>query len=130
MPNKPIAMMLGALTGVLTLVAMLRLISGAFSDGMARFAWGFALVALVPWIIYAAWRARRAQISGRAALTVLALDVVGLLLVWMFTLGPVLALACALAALVVIWVADLPSREPRGADRFVRIEDLQTDDPD
>lgn len=122
-------MVLGALTGALTLVAMLRLISGGFSGEMSRFAWGFALLALVPWVLYVAWRARRSRLSRRSAITVLALDVAGLLLVWVLVIGPVLALACALTAFVVIWVADLPGREPRSEDRFVRIEDL-TDDPD
>lgn len=125
MLDRRTAMILGALTGVLTLVAMLRLISGAFSGGMSHFAWAFALVALVPWIVYAGWRARRGRLSRHAALTVLGLDVTGMVLVWLSTLGAVLALACALAAFIVIWVSDLPNREPRGADTFVRIQDLQ-----
>ncbi len=130
MTTKRLAMVLGALTGLLTLVAMLRLISGAFSRGMSGFAWGFALVALVPWIVYTAWRARRGRLSVRAAVAVLVLDLVGLALVLLDTIGPVLAVACAFAAFVVIWVADLPNREPRGEDRFVRIEELTFEDPD
>lgn len=130
MTNKRVAMVLGALTGVLTLIAMLRLIAGAFSGGMSRFAWGFPLMALVPWIGYVGWRARRSLISARAMWTLLILDAVGLLLVWLSTAGPVLALACALAAFIVIWVADLPSRGPRGEDVFVRIEDLRAEDTD
>lgn len=130
MPTRRSATILGALTGLLTLVAMVRLITDGFSGGMSRLAWSSVLVALVPWTVYATWRARRGRLSGRAALTVLALDVAGLVLVWVSTLGTVLALACALSAVVVIWLSDLPTREPRGEDRFVRIEDLQSDEPD
>ncbi|HEY5822089.1 MAG TPA: hypothetical protein VIT20_08945 [Propionibacteriaceae bacterium] len=130
MTKKSVALGLGALTGVLTLIAMLRLVSGAFDGGMSRFAWAFCLIALVPWIVYAAWRARHGHLSGQAAVIVMGLDVVGLILVWLFTLGPVAALACALAAFIVIWVSDLPSRPPRGEDRFVRMEELQTEEPD
>lgn len=128
MLDRRTAMILGALTGLLTLVAMLRLISGAFSGAMSHFAWAFALVALVPWIVYAAWRARHGRLSVRAAAAVLGLDVVGLVLVWLSVFGPVAALACALAAFVVIWVADLPHRETRGEDTFVRIADLQEEE--
>jgi hypothetical protein len=130
MPTKTVAAVLGALSGVVTLIAMLRLISGAFTNGISPFALGFCLVAMVPWIAYAGWRAHRARLTPRAMLAVLALDVAGLVLVWLFTIGAVLALACVFAAFVVIWVNDLPARQPRGPDRFVRIEDLQQDDPD
>lgn len=129
MTKKSVAMALGALTGLLTLIAMLRLVSGAFAGGMSRFAWAFCLVALVPWVVYVAWRARRGHLSGQAAVIVLGLDVAGLILVWLFTLGPVTALACALAAFIVIWVSDLPSRPPRGDDRFVAMEELQAEGP-
>jgi hypothetical protein len=130
MLTKRTAMILGALTGLLTLVAMLRLISGAFDGELPRFAWGLALLALVPWIVYTAWRARRARLTARAALIVLVLDLVALALVWLSTVGPVLALACTLTAFVITWAADRPLRAPRGEDRFVRIEELQTEDPD
>ncbi len=130
MPKKSVAMALGALTGAVTLLAMLRLISGAFSGGMSRFALGFCLAAMVPWIAYAAWRARRGHLSRRAAATVLGLDVVGLILVWLSTIGPVLALAGALAAFVVIWVSDLPTRQAEDEATFVRMEELQAEDPD
>ena len=130
MPATIVAQVLGALSGIVTLVAMIKLISGAFDTGISVFALGFCLLALVPWVAYVAWRARRARLGRGSMLAVLVLDVVGLVLVWIFTAGAVAALACAFAAFVVIWVNDLPVRAPRGEDRFVRIEDLQHDDPD
>ena len=39
MPNKHLAAALGALTGLVGLVGMIRLVSGAFSEGMSTFAW-------------------------------------------------------------------------------------------
>ena len=54
--------------------------------------------------------------------------VVVLVAVWLFTIGPVLALACSLAAFMVIWVNDWPARRPQGEERFVRIEDLQSEE--
>ena len=67
--------------------------------------------------------------GGRSTAVVLGANVLGLLLVWLFTFGPVLALACALVAFVVIWISDLPVR-PQGESTFVRMEDLQRDDED
>jgi hypothetical protein len=43
-------------------------------------------------------------------------------------LGPVLALACSLAAFIVIWVSDWPPRRVIGEERFVRIEELRRAD--
>ena len=57
------------------------------------------------------------------------LDLVGLVAVWLFVLGPVVALACSLGAFAVIWVRDWP-RAGRGEDRFVRIEELTADERD
>jgi len=37
-------------------------------------------------------------------------------------------LACSLSAFVVIWVNDWPARRPQGEERFVRIEDLQSEE--
>jgi hypothetical protein len=45
-------------------------------------------------------------------------------------LGPVVALACSLAAFVVIWVSDWPPRRQVSEERFVRIEELQAEDSD
>jgi hypothetical protein len=52
------------------------------------------------------------------------LDLVGCVVVWLFVLGPVVALACSLAAFVVIWVSDWPPRRAAGEERFVRVEEL------
>ena len=128
MLNKNVAAALGALTGLVGLVAMIRLASGAFSQGMSIFAWVVILSAMLPWIGYAAWRGRHGNLSRRGALTVLLLDLVGCVLVWLFVLGPVLALACSLAAFVVIWVSDWPPRRVIGEERFVRIEELHRAD--
>jgi hypothetical protein len=48
----------------------------------------------------------------------------------LFTLGPVIALACSLAAFAVIWVSDWPPRRKPSGDSFVRIEELQSQDLD
>jgi hypothetical protein len=133
MPNTPdrkLRMALGALTGGVSLIAMVRLVSGAFSGGMTGFAWIATLVAMVPWIGYVAWRARHGRMSGRHALVVLVLSLVGLFTVWILTIGPVVALACSLAAFGVIWVSDWPPRRPRGEESFVRIEELHAEDVD
>ena len=129
MLHKNLAMALGALTGLVGLVAMIRLASGAFAHGMSIFAWAAILSAMVPWIAYAAWRGRHGHLRKRGALAVLLLDLVGCVVVWLFVLGPVVALACSLAAFVVIWVSDWPPRRVTNEERFVRIEELQrTDD--
>ena len=119
---------LGALAGLISLIAMVRLVTGGFSSGLSWRAWAFILLAMVPFIAYAAWRARHGHLTGRSLIAVTALDLAGLGLVWLFTLGPVLALLCSLAAFAVIWVNDLPIRAPRGEDQFVRIEELRDDD--
>lgn len=113
---------LGGLTGLVSMVGMIRLIEGAGLTSV--FSWVFLLLAMIPWIIYAAWRARHGALSRTAALAVLGLDVVGFVGVWLFTLGPVIALAASLAAFVIIWVHDWPQRRVRGEDVFVRIEEL------
>jgi hypothetical protein len=130
MLNKNLAMALGALTGLVGLVGMMRLASGAFTHGMSAFAWVVILSAMLPWIGYAAWRGRHGHLSMRGARAVLLLDLVGCVVVWLFVLGPVLALACSLAAFVVIWVSDWPPRRPISEERFVRIEELRAEDSD
>ena len=128
-PNKNLAAALGVLTGLVGLIGMVRLVSGAFNHGMTTFAWAAILLAMLPWIGYAAWRARHGHLSQRGALTVLLLDLVGCVVVWLFVLGPVVALTCSLAAFAVIWVSDWPPRRLTGEERFVRIEELhQADD--
>jgi len=126
--NKNLAAALGALTGLLSLVGMIRLVAGAFSNGMSAFAWAAILLAMLPWIVYAAWRGRHGHLSPRGALAVLLLDLVGCVVVWLFVLGPVVALACSLGAFAVIWVSDWPPRRLAGEDRYVRIEEFRNAD--
>lgn len=128
MTPRRIAVLLGAATGLVTAIAMVRLVAGAF--GGSVFAWLFVLLATLPWIGYVAWRARRGQVGPRARAAVTVLVITGLAVVWWSSLGPVLALVCSLAAFAVIWVADWPARVPRGEDRFVRIEELGAVDGD
>lgn len=120
----------GTLTGTVGLLAMIRLISEGFDGRVSSLAWVFVLLAMVPWVGYAAWRAQHAQLSRRAASIALALGLGGLLVVWMSTLGAVLALSCSLAAFGVIWVHDWPPRRADLADHFVHVEDLATDERD
>lgn len=122
-------LLLGVLTGLISLLAMVRLVEGAFTGSVSTLAWVFLLLAMIPWVAYAAWRSTHSQLAGRSAIAVLALGVVGLIAVWLSTVGAVAALACSFAAFVVIWVHDWPPRR-RGEDQFVRIEDLATDDSD
>jgi hypothetical protein len=125
---KNIAAALGALTGLVSLVAMVRLVSGAFTQGMSTFAWVAILSAMLPWIGYAAWRGRHGHLSRRGALAVLLLNLLGCVVVWLFVLGPVIALTCSLAAFAVIWVSDWPARRPLTEERFVRIEEFRNAD--
>jgi hypothetical protein len=128
MRSRNLAAALGALTGLVGLVAMIRLVSGAFSGRMSAFAWIAILLAMLPWIGYAAWRARHGHLGRRGALAVLLLNVVGCVVVWLFVLGPVVALACFLGAFAVIWISDWPPRRSTGEERFVRIEELRRAD--
>ncbi|MGI3783543.1 MAG: hypothetical protein ACRYG2_22495 [Janthinobacterium lividum] len=121
---------LGVLTGAIALVAMLRLVAGAFTGGMSSFALVVTLVAMVPWLAYVTWRARRSRVTARVALIALALDVLGLVLVWVFVFGPVLALAASFAAFVLLWLGDRPLRTSSRAERFVRVEELRAPEPD
>ncbi len=113
---------LGALTGLVSMAGMIRLIDGAGLG--STFSWVFLLLAMGPWVLYAAWRARHGRLGRGSALAVLVLDLVGLAAVFVFTLGPVIALVASLAAFGVIWVRDWPVRRERGEDVFVRIEEL------
>ncbi|HLL62540.1 MAG TPA: hypothetical protein VK401_05795 [Propionibacteriaceae bacterium] len=130
MLNKNLALGLGALTGLVSLMAMVRLVSGAFDGGLSVFAWVITLLAMVPWVAYAAVRARHGRLTPGNGLLVAGLDIAGLVTVWLFVLGPVIALICSLAAFAVIWVRDWPERRARGEDRFVRIEELTFDERD
>ena len=130
MPNSILRLALGSTTGAVGLIAMFRLVSGAFSEGPTRFAWLALLLAMIPWVAYCAWRAWRGHMSMRNAVAVLGLCVAGRAIVWLSTLGPVVALACSLAAFGVIWVSDSPPLRSRGADTFVKIEELNAEDLD
>jgi hypothetical protein len=123
-----LALLAGALTGLLSLTGMLRLTAGVFSGDLSRFALVVVLVALLPWVVYVASRARHGRLTVRALAVVLGLVAVGFAAVWLSVLGPVLALLCSLAAFAVVWVSDWPQRRPRGDDRFVRIEELQREE--
>src|SRR5436309_15754093 len=101
---------LGVLTGAIGLVAMLRLVAGAFTAGMSGFALVVSLVAMVPWVAYVTWRSRRSRLTAPGALTALVLDLVGLAVVWVLVFGPVLALAASFAAFVILWLGDRPRR--------------------
>ncbi len=121
---------LGVLTGTIALVAMLRLVAGAFTGSMSGFALVVTLVAMVPWVGYVTWRARRSRLTPRTALLALGLDVLGLALVWLLVFGPVLALALSFAAFVLVWIGDRPLRTRSLAETFVRVEELRVPEPD
>ncbi len=106
MPNSIVRLAVGATTGAVGLIAMIRLVSGAFSGGMTGFALMAILLAMLPWIAYCAWRVWRAQLSWRSTVAVTGLSIAGLGIVWILTLGPVVALACSMVAFSVIWVSD------------------------
>lgn len=125
--NKNVTLALGALTGVVGLIAMIRLIAGAGLS--STFAWIFVLLAMLPWIAYCSWRAWHGQLRPSAALGVLGLCAAGLISVWLFTFGPVFALTCSLVAFVIIWVHDWPPRRPKGEDQYVRVEELTAEEP-
>ncbi len=124
--NKGLTSALGALTGLVGLLAMIRLVAGAGFTSM--FAWVFLLAAMLPWIGYCIWRARHGRLRPRAALGVLALAVIGLISVWLFTIGPVIALACSLLAFVIIWVHDWPELRERRESTYVGVEELTGQD--
>ena len=130
MTPAPVRLALGLLTGLLGLVAMVRLVAGAFSAGMSQFAWAVTLVAMVPWVVYVGWRARRSRLTRRGLVAVLLLDLFGLVVVWLFVFGPVLALGSSFAAFAVLWTADRPVRATTGEARFVGVEELRRPDPD
>lgn len=116
-------LLVGLLVGVIGLIAMVRLISAGF-PGSLLVAEVFAGLAMVPWVIYAGWRARHGRLTPRTAVPVVLVGAAGLVVVWWGTAGPVLALACSLSGFVIIWVHDLPSRR-KPPDRWVKVEELQ-----
>ncbi|GAA3602758.1 hypothetical protein [Microlunatus ginsengisoli] len=126
MVNRMVAAGLGILTGLVGLIAMLRLILGAFGPG--AFGLGFVLAAMLPWVVYVTYRAQHGRLTPVRALAVFGCCVVGLVAVWLFTIGPVIALALSLAAFAVIWVSDWPAARPQTESRFVHIEELTGED--
>ena len=115
---------LGTLTGLIGLVAMVRLVAGAFSGGVSAFAWVVTLLAMVPWVVYVAWRAHRSRPTRRGAGAVLVLDLIGMSLVGVLVVGPVVALGVSFAAFAVLWSADRPVRPRRGIEQFVPMAEL------
>ncbi|MGI8457352.1 MAG: hypothetical protein ACR2LI_04465 [Propionibacteriaceae bacterium] len=125
--STPTARLLaGLLIGVVGLLAMVRLVAGAFAFG-SPYVWVFVALPMLAWIGYAGWRARRARLAGHLLVVVVALALIGLAVVWFGVGGPVLALGCCLGAFVVIWTHDLPARRP-GIDQFVSVADLRRSD--
>jgi hypothetical protein len=118
---------LGAAVGVIGLIGMIRLVAAGF-PGDTVVAVIVVGLAMVPWVIYAGWRARHGRLSLPAALAVAFLVIIGLALVWWGTFGPVLAMVASLAGFVIIWAHDLPQRR-RPAKKLVRIDQL-TDSED
>ncbi len=96
--------------GLAGLIAMARLIGGAFGGGPHLVVWAVTAVVMLGWVGYAGWRARRSNLTGRPALVVLLLGLAGSVLGWLFVGGAVAALACSLAGFAVIWWHDRPVR--------------------
>ena len=82
--------------------------------------------ASVDWVLHVACVAWRAPLAWRGTVAVVGLCIAGLGVVWILTLGPVVALACSMVAFSVIWVSDWPPRRPRGSETFVKVEELKT----
>jgi hypothetical protein len=128
MVNRGVAAALGALTGIVGLIGMLRLIIAGV--GPSAFGVGFVLAAMLPWIVYAGYRAQHGRLTIGKGLVVFGCCVVGLITVWLFTLGAVIALVLSLAAFAVIWISDWPAVRPQTESRFVHIEELTREDLD
>lgn len=107
-----IRLVLGLLLGLSALIAIARLIGGAFAGGQHLAVWLVTGVVMFGWVVYAGWRARRSRLSGPPFLVVAVLAVLGVVLVWFGTGGPVLALVCSLAGFGVVWWHDRPVRRP------------------
>ncbi len=119
--------LLGVFTGLLTLTGMLRLLAGGFAAGLSAAIVFVTLLVLVPWVVYVGWRAYRGRLTRRSELAVACLDVLGAVLVWLSTFGPVAALALSLTAFAVIWISDWPARRPAEQRRVVTISELSDD---
>ena len=128
MTTQQVPLGLGALTGVVGLLAMIRLISGVFHRRVVHVCLDLpaashdsvdrvCLLARPTRPPLDAGRARRPRPGCCRAVTV-----------WLSTIGAVVALTCSLAGFVVIWVHDWPPRRPRGDDEFVQIQELVSDE--
>lgn len=106
-------MALGLLVGLSGLIAIARLVAGAFTGGWQLTAWSATAPVMLGWVVYAGWRAGRSRLGGPPALVVGALGVAGVVVVWFATLGPVLALVCSLGGFAVVWWHDRPVRRPQ-----------------
>ena len=123
-PHPYLRLALGLGVGALTLIGMIRLVAGNFEGRLALFAWVVVGLTMIPWVAYCAWRGWHGMLTRNRAIAVAALVVAGLVVVWLFVLGPVIALVASLAAFVLIWISDWPGKRVTGEERFVRIEEL------
>lgn len=119
-PLALVRLVLGLLLGLSGLIAMARLVAGAFAGGPHLIVWFVTGVVMFGWVVYAGWRARRSRFSGPPVLVVAVLAVIGVAVAWFGTGGPVLALVCSLAGFGVVWWHDRPVRRPR---RPIRLQD-------
>ncbi len=123
-PHPILRLALGLGTGLLTLIGMIRLVAGNFDGRLATFAWVVVALAMIPWVAYCGWRGWHGRLTFKRAVAVALLVVAGLVVVWLFVLGPVIGLACSLAAFVLIWISDWPGKRVTGEEKFVAFEEL------
>src|SRR5690606_14494145 len=129
-PHPIVRLVLGLATGALTLIGMIRLVAGNFDGRLAVFAWVVVALTMIPWVAYCGWRGWHGRLTARRSLAVAGLVLIGLIVVWLFVLGPVVALVCSLAAFALIWVSDWPGKRQTGEERFVAFAELADDEPE
>lgn len=110
---RPVRLVLGVLLGLSGLIAIARLVGGAFAGDTHLIPWLVTVVVMSAWVAYAGWRARRSRLSAAPVLVVAGLALIGVVVAWFGTGGPVLALMCSLAGFGVVWWHDRPVRRPR-----------------
>ncbi|MFC7618787.1 hypothetical protein [Microlunatus sp. GCM10028923] len=123
-PNPYLRLILGLGVGALTLIGMIRLVAGNFDGRLAMFAWVVVALTMIPWVAYCGWRGWHGRLTRNRAIAVAALVVGGLIVVWLFVLGPVIALLASLAAFALIWISDWPGKRVTTEEKFVRLEEL------
>ncbi|QDP97423.1 hypothetical protein FOE78_17165 [Microlunatus elymi] len=101
MPNRLPRALLGGAIGLVGLIAILRLIIGGF-PGSPVLAGVVCGIVMLSWVGYVGWRAGRSDLGRRASLITLSLAIIGLVLVWWGTAGPVLGLGCSFAGFLII----------------------------